>query len=254
MLPFGGRYGLHVESTEDDYINLYQDIKGDDFWRLAGKPVTVQIWGRGPLPTGARLSVVTNYGSGGSTLSDTFTVIRAVSGSDKLWHASATLQTGTPVGKTIGTTPYHRVQFISPSLATWDVDIFGIFAEVGDTPSRFEGVDFDEDRVRCRRRLKTLDFAGFDQLIDGMAVGTTGFWGTLTWTEMAAAPVISLKTGAASDLRIYTDEIDGTDVVFERRMPDRCSLRLTAAGLTANKPGILRVKSGSNVSLLLDAE
>lgn len=254
-LPFGPRYGMRVEASSEDFVSVTHDfVDFGEISSLADRTITVQIFGGGAVPSGAVLSTLMHYGSGGSSDVSTARNVRILTKASSLWSAWATFQTPALAGKTVGTSPYLRISFSSSEVASMAAEYYGMKLEIGQTPSRFDAPDPAEESVRCRRFLQSLDFASGSHIEPGFCPSTTAFWAVLKYDRMSKAPSASL-VGAASDLNVYPANVDGTGLTLTQPGIDRLSARLdVASGLTTGSSGILRVKSGGSAKIILDAE
>ncbi len=258
ICPFNPRLGLRIEATAEDNIALQQDLKGlDAMHEFSDRMVTCSVWGYGDIPPTASIAMFFNYGTGGSAQSPSAVYnLDVVEGANGLWNAWGRLQLSTLRNKIIGTNPYARFQFICSGFGAWDVQMLGIKLEIGQEPSRFDTPNFWEERARCDRFLQVRDFSAGSRVgVAGFAPSANNLWADMTYPPMVRAPGVSFLSGAATDLEIYRNLLPVTAATFNQIERDQLQIRATvASGLAQDGPGVLRVKSGAAVSILLDAE
>tara|TARA_R110000764_G_scaffold144137_1_gene231980 strand:- start:176 stop:3034 length:2859 start_codon:yes stop_codon:yes gene_type:complete len=254
-LPFRGRYAMDISATANDYISLSQTFYGEsELYRFADKNVTIQVWGLGDMGGTQTVTVLFDYGGGGSADVSTSVNLKVTEGTNKTWVATATVPTATLEGKTIGTDPFVKIIFGASASAAWDVQICGVKAEFGTYASTFEPIELEEERARSAKFVQLLSFGSLDQMSNGFSVNTTAFWGVFHYPEMRSSPTVSLETGLAADFEVYPDAAYGTSVAYSQINKSSFSMRVTTTGLTSREGGIARVKSGRTIELLLDTE
>ena len=140
-------------TTGADNCGIWQTIEDVD--SVQGT-YTLSFYAKGTNPAGGSIgiSLMQNFGSGGSTTvntpdAETFTLTGT-------WQRfTFTITPPSITGKTIGTASYYRIFFNQKaddnSATAWTLDITGVQLEVGTTATDFENLQYGQQLALCQR-------------------------------------------------------------------------------------------------------
>lgn len=269
LFSFNPHYAYNLAVTvPSDYAGIFQDFNGEDeLYRFSGQKITIQVWGIGEIPDSGgagrpRLSIVFNYGTGGSA-SDTNSVYpNFVESSGNIWKGVVTIQcpkifggsfTGDPA-ITIGANPYVRILFDSGAALSWNATICGIKAEFGSYASRFDAPNYSVDKLLRNLYVQTIDASGINAICNLAAQSTTQASGVISYSDVSKIPTISLLSGVASDFEIYPSGAAISSMTFSNIGKRSASINVVTTGLAVAGAYILRVKAGASPVILIDAD
>ena len=132
---------------------LKQRIEGVE--KGNGQNVTLSFWGRTEQADDCILRLIQNFGSGGSTQTNTDSgTIDLTTSWQYFTHTFALPSTS---GKTVGTNHFLELEFIfGPATLNSYFDITGVQLEYGDTATEFEHRSFGEELSLCQRYFSKI--------------------------------------------------------------------------------------------------
>ena len=165
-------------TTGADNCGIWQTIEDVD--SVQGT-YTLSFYAKGTNPAGGSIgiSLMQNFGSGGSTTvntpdAETFTLTGT-------WQRfTFTITPPSITGKTIGTASYYRIFFNQKaddnSATAWTLDITGVQLEVGTTATDFENLQYEQQLALCQRYCYKIggDGSAYTPFAMGTSYNTVG--------------------------------------------------------------------------------
>jgi len=188
---------------------LNQRIEGAE--KGNGQNVTLSFWGRTEQADDCTLKLIQNFGSGGSSQTETSSgTIDLTTSWQYFTHTFALPSTS---GKTVGTNHFLELQFIfGPATLNSYFDITGVQLEYGDTATDFEHRSYGEELALCQRYFQVSPRTG------GSLRWTLTYYNTKAYAihqvlPMRALPTVtdvSTGTSTAASFNLYA--IDGDNM------------------------------------------
>lgn len=144
------RYAATVAGSGGTERSLYQRV--EDVRTFAGQTVTVSFYAKADAARTITLSLVQNFGSGGSA--SVTTSLTSQSATTSWARYSASVSVPSISGKTIGTSSYLQLTLGFPVNVVETIDIWGVQVEYGSKATPFQlagGGDPQSELAMCQR-------------------------------------------------------------------------------------------------------
>jgi hypothetical protein len=224
----------------------------EDVRTFANQTMTISFWAKYDTTRNVDVSIVQNFGSGGS--SAVASAAQTISVTSSWARYSATFVVPSVSGKTIGTSSYLEID-IKTAAANYTFDVWGVQVEAGSVATAFQTASgsVQGELALCQRYYQRITAAG--QTSTRFAVGfvdfTTGGEVTIPFAvEMRTRPTALEQSGTAGDYTVRssggTNTVCNVVPVFTQAGLNAISISFgTAAVLVAGQAAALRVSNTS---------
>ena len=252
------RYQQTVAGSGGTFNNIGQYI--EDVRTFANQTVTISFWAKAAAATTRTITYGQVFGAGGSSASyfngGTFNLTTS-------WQRfSATTQTPSLAGKTIGSNSYFGVFFDFPINSTFTIDLWGVQLEAGPVASPFRpagGGSRAAELVLCQRyywRNSDSSASFLNHLQGSSNTATVGECRTVLPTSMRVAPY-SVEWGNLEVMDSSFAAVPVTGITLQPLQTSTSVVMISynnSGSLTTNRPVTIRNSNNSAGFFAVTAE